>query len=142
MQIGVETSRAVENHRVFVVHDDEIVRAALQFMLHDEHEAHELASVEQAYAKADDTGPPDVVLLAVEIARIGGAELLEQLATRYPAAKVLLVTDGAYDEFAQSCLGSQAHGLVPKPFTVESVRRKVDLALGKAAPISIPVQLA
>jgi hypothetical protein len=36
MQIGVETSKAVDQRRVFVVDDDEVTRAALQFMLHDE----------------------------------------------------------------------------------------------------------
>ena len=32
MQIGVETSKAVDQRRVFVIDDDEITRAALQFM--------------------------------------------------------------------------------------------------------------
>ena len=45
MQIGVETSKAVDQRRVFVVDHDEITRAALQFMLHDEIETHELASL-------------------------------------------------------------------------------------------------
>src|SRR6266545_848934 len=36
MQIGVETSKAVDQRRVFVIDEDEITRAALQFMLHDE----------------------------------------------------------------------------------------------------------
>src|SRR6185369_4620713 len=36
MQIGLETSKAVDQRRVFVIDDDEITRAALQFMLHDE----------------------------------------------------------------------------------------------------------
>ena len=53
MQIGVETSKAVDQRRVFVIDDDEITRAALQFMLHDEIETHELASPEEvAYLKA------------------------------------------------------------------------------------------
>ena len=43
MQIGVETSKAVDQRRVFVIDEDEITRAALQFMLHDEIETHELA---------------------------------------------------------------------------------------------------
>ncbi len=51
MQIGVETSKAVDQRRVFVVDDDEIIRAALQFMLHDEIETHELANPEEAYIK-------------------------------------------------------------------------------------------
>jgi hypothetical protein len=45
MQIGVESSRAVENQRVFVVSGDEITRAVLQFMLHDEYETHEFADL-------------------------------------------------------------------------------------------------
>ena len=44
MQIGVETSKAVENKRVFVVDSDEITRAALQFMLHDENEVFPLCA--------------------------------------------------------------------------------------------------
>jgi KaiC/GvpD/RAD55 family RecA-like ATPase len=51
MQIGVEISRAIENKRIFVIDSDEITRAVLQFMLHDENETHELASVEDAIAK-------------------------------------------------------------------------------------------
>src|SRR6266852_1197951 len=65
MQIGVETSKAVDQRRVFVVDDDEITRAALQFMLHDEIETHELASPEEAYEKGVGWLKPDVVLLGV-----------------------------------------------------------------------------
>ena len=50
MQIGVETAKAVDQRRVFVIDEDEIIRAALQFMLHDEIETHELGSLDDAYA--------------------------------------------------------------------------------------------
>ena len=63
MQIGVETAKAVDQRRVFVVDDDEITRAALQFMLHDEIETHELATPEEAYDKGTDWLKPHVVLL-------------------------------------------------------------------------------
>src|SRR6266568_9318625 len=65
MQIGVETSKAVDQRRVFVVDDDEITRAALQFMLHDEIETHELATPEEAYAKGVEWLKPHVLLLGV-----------------------------------------------------------------------------
>ena len=71
MQIGVESSRAVENKRVFVVDSDEITRAVLQFMLHDENETHEIASVAAAYQKAADW-KPDVILLGMPIVRERG----------------------------------------------------------------------
>ena len=67
MQIGVETAKAVDQRRVFVVDEDEITRAALQFMLHDEIETHELATPEEAYAKGVDWLKPDVVLLGVGV---------------------------------------------------------------------------
>ncbi len=63
VQIGVETSKAVDLRRVFVVDDNEITRAALQFMLHDEIETHELATPEEAFARDIDWLKPHVVLL-------------------------------------------------------------------------------
>ena len=48
MQIGVELSRAIENKRIFVIDRDEVTRAAIGFMLYDENETHEAASVAEA----------------------------------------------------------------------------------------------
>ena len=81
MQIGVDTERAVDNRRVFVVDNDEITSAALQFMLHDEIETHELSSLEAAYAKAKDW-KPDVLLLGIGIVkeRQNAAEIRSRIA--------------------------------------------------------------
>ena len=62
MQIGVDSQRAVENRRIFIVVEDEIIRAAMQFMLHDEYEAHEFAACDAALRKAA-AAPPDLVIL-------------------------------------------------------------------------------
>jgi len=140
MQIGVETSRAVENKRVFVIDSDEIDRAVLQFMLHDENETHELASLAAAFAKARDW-KPDLVLVGLGIVREDGVELFGELAKRAPGAKVVVVTEMAGDPLAQACLDSGAHALLAKPFTVESVRGKVDLMLGRGGTDFIPVSL-
>ena len=45
MQIGVETAKALDNKRLFVVANDDITRMALQFMLHDENETHDLPTL-------------------------------------------------------------------------------------------------
>lgn len=128
MQIGVEISRAVENKRVFVIDNDEVTRAALQFMLHDENETHELASVADGIAKCDGR-KVDIVLLGRAILRDRGAGVLDEIAQQIPGAKVLLVADSADD--AQDCLQFGASGVLAKPLTVESVRRTVDSALGR-----------
>jgi DNA-binding NtrC family response regulator len=130
MQIGVESSRAVENKRIFVVDNDEIIRSALQFMLHDENETHELTSLEHAYEKGIEW-KPDLLLLGVNVVQEKGVGVLAEVSERLPSAKVMLVADSAGDTVALSCLKSGAHDILAKPLTIESVRYKVDVLLGR-----------
>lgn len=138
MQIGVETSRAVENKRIFVVDDDEIIRAALQFMLHDENETHELASLDLAYAKAAEWRP-DLILLAASILRGAGLGVLSEIRERIAGVKILVVADAVGDEIARQSLSKGAHAVIAKPLTIESVRERVDVLLGRRAGFAIPL---
>jgi CheY-like chemotaxis protein len=141
MQIGVESTRAVENKRVFVVDSDEINRAVLQFMLHDENETHELASLDQAYAKAAQW-KPDLILLGMDLVRSHGEEVISALRARIPGIKLIMVAESAGDPLAVNCLKMGAQSVLAKPFLIEGVRRKVDIALGRRTPLSIPVQVS
>jgi CheY-like chemotaxis protein len=129
MQIGVEISRSVENKRIFVIDSDEITRAVLQFMLHDENETHELASVGEAIAKREGR-KVDLVLLGREMMRQEEAGVVEQIAQQMPGAKILVVADSAAEAVECSQVAGIA-GVVTKPLTVEAVRMKVDAALGR-----------
>ncbi len=137
MQIGVETSKAVDQRRVFVVDDDEITRAALQFMLHDEIETHEIANPEEAYEKGVDWLKPDVVLLGVSFLKDRGAGLVEEVAAKFPGVRVLIVCDKTDEAVAVEGMKAGAHGALVKPLTLEAVRKKVDTILGRggAAPL-------
>jgi CheY-like chemotaxis protein len=130
MQIGVETSKAVDNKRIFVVDENEIIRAAVQFMLHDENETHEAPSLEWAYDKARDW-PPDLIILAEALVRERGSGLLKEIAQRIPDTKILVIVDSATDGFGKQCLADGADGVLIKPLTIEFVRRKVDVLLGR-----------
>jgi CheY-like chemotaxis protein len=130
MQIGVETSKAVDNKRIFVVDENEIIRAAVQFMLHDENETHEAPSLEWAYDKARDW-PPDLIILAEALVRERGSGLLKEIAERLPDTKILVIVDSATDGFGKQCLADGADGVLIKPLTIEFVRRKVDVLLGR-----------
>lgn len=132
MQIGVETAKAVDQRRIFVVDEDEITRAALQFMLHDEIETHELASIEEAYEKGQDWLEPDVLILGLSIIRAKGIELLADIAQRYPAARILIVASPDEEELGIAALKAGAHGALIKPLRMEAVRQKVDTILGRA----------
>lgn len=132
MQIGVETAKAVDQRRIFVVDEDEITRAALQFMLHDEIETHELASIEEAYEKGQDWLEPDVLILGLSIIRAKGIEILADIAQRYPAARILIVASPDEEELGIAALKAGAHGALIKPLRMEAVRQKVDTILGRA----------
>jgi DNA-binding response OmpR family regulator len=134
MQIGVETSKAVDQRRVFVVDDDEITRAALQFMLHDEIETHELASPEEAYEKVgtNDWLKPHVVLLGVSFLKTRGVGIVKEMAGKFPGVRILIVTEKSEEATAVDGLKNGAHGALVKPLTLEAVRKKVDTILGRA----------
>ena len=140
MQIGVEMSRALENKRIFLLSDDEITRAALQFMLHDDYEAHDLQDLSAAYAKASE-GRPDLVLLGLEIVEARGAAVLQEIAGKLPGAKIMLIAAPGQDAFAQSFLAAGAHSVLTKPLTIEGVRRKVGIVLGHGANAMVQLSI-
>lgn len=131
MQIGVETSKAVDQRRVFVIDDDEVTRAALQFMLHDEIETHELASLEEAYAKGTGWLVPHVVLLGIGFLKTHGPDVVKEINAKFPNVRILIVTEKADEALAVEGLKAGAHGAVVKPLTLEAVRKKVDTILGR-----------
>lgn len=141
MQIGVESDRAVQNKRIFVLDSDEITRTALQLMLHDENEAHAVASVAAAYEKAAER-KPDAILLGLGIVREQGVSVCTELARRIPGVRILIVAESLVDPAVRSCLERGAHSTLGKPLRIEAVRRKVDILLGRRTPLSVPVQRA
>lgn len=138
MQIGVEISRVLENKRIFVVDTDEVSRAALQFMLHDENETHELADLNDAYAKAE-TGKPDLILLGSGIVAASGAGVLPQLVEHFPGVRILLIAESDDDDMIRQARKAGAHGVLRKPLRIEMVRDKVDIMLGRKAPVIVPL---
>lgn len=131
MQIGVETTKAVDQRRVFVIDNDEITRAAIQFMLHDEIETHELASLDEAFQRGADWLRPDLVILGVGIVDSSGPEVVGEIAARWPNARVLIATGKEDEETALAALKAGAHGALLKPLRIEAVRMKVDTILGR-----------
>jgi len=131
MQIGVDSQRAVENRRIFIVAGDEITRAAVQFMLHDEYEAHEFGSFEDALRKAAE-GPPDLLILDAQVLAADGSAVVDRARQAIPAAALLVV--GGELQAGQAAGGSASGiGVIPLPLRVESVREAVTTALATGA---------
>jgi DNA-binding NtrC family response regulator len=139
MQIGVESSRAVDNKRVFVVDDDEITRAILQFMLHDENETHELADIDAALRKAAQQGAPDIILLGEGMLRQHSMGLLASLKSHFTHAKLMVVLTDKTDPLAAQARQQGADDILFKPLTVETTRKQVDRLLGRHTRSVIPI---
>ena len=140
MQIGVESAMAVDNKRLFVVANDDITRMALQFMLHDENETHDLSSLEAAFDKGIEW-KPDLLLLGIDVVQERGLDVLPLIRSRLAGAKILLVADNREDPLVASCQSTGIDGLLVKPLTVENARRKVDGLLGRKQAL-IPIHAA
>ena len=129
MQIGVETSKVVENKRVFVVDRDEITRVALQFMLHDENETHEFTDLDSALRKAGQLRP-DLVILGAVPEPVSGPSPIARLKTDIAELKVLVVVEAGAADDAMLRPGG-ADGVLHKPLMIERTRKAVDVVLGR-----------
>lgn len=136
MQIGVDSQHAVDSKRVFVVDTDEVARMAAAFMLHDEHETHELADLDAVYRKATDW-KPDLLVLGAGLVEAHGLALLAEIKARIDGVKVLILAEAGAEIFVRDCRAAGADGAVIKPLTVEKVRDRARALLGRRKPIVI-----
>lgn len=140
MQIGVDNDSRVENKRVFIIDNDGITGSILQFMLEDHNETHEFATVEEAFEASEkvvygktEKSIPQLLIVGVNILEAKGLEVLQEIGAKFPQAKIVICADNQEVPLAKAALakGGGAHGIVTKPLTVEAVRRKVDMLLGR-----------
>ena len=116
-----------KSHRVLVVDDSEAVRRAIEvILLRGGYDVDQAADGIEAleYIQANS---PDVVLLDVEMPRMGGMELLKVLAGRWPQSmRVAMLTSRGSQEHMESAaqLGASAYLIKPCPqdLLLETVR--------------------
>lgn len=138
MQIGVETQRAVENRRVFVIDSDDVVSAGLQFMLADEMETHVFATPAEALAKAV-AWPPELAIVGISVLEQEGAAVVTRLREALPALRMLIVCFDADEPLVKEAIALGAASTLLRPLKLENVRRKVDAQLGRRSALEIPV---
>lgn len=138
MQIGVDSQRAVENKRVFVIDNDEVSGMALQFMLADECETHLLPNVVAALDKGRDW-PPQLILLGAGVVAMEGIGSVTRFLNQLDGVKVMIVCDAPDEAPVREALAHGAAGTLLRPLKLETVRHKVDAMLGRRTKLTIPV---
>ncbi len=140
MQIGVDTQRAVETKRAFIIDSDDVSSMALQFMLADELEVNVFATSAEAIARARGSAALNVILLGASVIEAEGPSVVSELLAVLPGVPIVAFgLDG--DAGVAQALKLGARSSITRPFTVEVVRQKVNAQIGRRAVLAIPVVL-
>lgn len=137
MQIGVDTQRAVETKRAFIVDGDDISSTALQFMLADELEVNVVGSSSEAMARAQGLSL-NLLLVGASVLQAEGPAVVARLQSALPGVPVVVFGPEGDAQVAQA-LQQGARSAIVRPFKVEQVRQKVNAQIGRRAVLSIPV---
>lgn len=140
MQIGVDTQRAVETKRAFIIDSDDVSSMALQFMLADELEVNVFTGSAEALARAQGTGALSVILLGASVIEAEGPAVVTTLLAAQPGVPIIVFgLEG--DEGVAQALKLGARSAITRPFKLEAVRQKVNAQIGRRAVLTIPVVL-
>jgi DNA-binding NtrC family response regulator len=138
MQIGVDTQRAVETKRAYIIDSDDVSSMALQFMLADELEVNVFATSAEAITRARASGAINVILLGASVIASEGAAVVTELLAVVPGVPIVVFgLDG--DAGVAQALKLGARTSITRPFKLQVVRQKVNAQIGRRAVLAIPV---
>jgi DNA-binding NarL/FixJ family response regulator len=121
--------------RILLVDDHEVVRLGLKSLLerHPQFEiVGEAASAREALEKVENNHP-DVVVMDIRLPGTSGIEACEEITSRFPETRVLMLTSYAEDEMLFSAIRAGASGYILKQIGGEELVRALEaVARGEA----------
>ncbi|AWV91456.1 sigma-54-dependent transcriptional regulator [Bradymonas sediminis] len=128
-----EPSSPIENQPpILIIDDEQSMRQFLSIMLKKQDLAHTTAaSGEEALSRLDAGERFSVVLTDLQMAEVGGIEVLRAIKETDPACQVVVMTAFASPETAVSAIRAGAYDYITKPFKLEQVQVVVRRALEK-----------
>ena len=121
--------------RILLVDDHEVVRLGLKSLLerHPQFEiVGEAASAREALEQVE-TNHPDVVVMDIRLPGTSGIEACEEITSRFPETRVLMLTSYAEDEMLFSAIRAGASGYVLKQIGGEELVKALEaVARGEA----------
>ena len=125
--------------RVLLVDDHEVVRVGLRSLLerHQQFEVvGEAGSAREAIQKTD-VLKPDVVVMDIRLPGTSGIEACEQIVTKHPKVKVIMLTSYAEDEMLFSAIRAGASGYVLKQIGSDDLVKALE-AVGRGEALLDP----
>jgi two-component system, NarL family, response regulator DevR len=126
-------------HRILLVDDHEVVRIGLKALLerHPNFEVVGEAATARDAVEQVEALSPDVVVMDIRLPGGSGIEACEEIAEKYPASKVIMLTSYAEDEMLFSAIRAGAAGYVLKQIGGEDLVRAIE-AVGRGEALLDP----
>lgn len=117
-------------NRILLVDDHDIVRLGLMTLLNDQPDMEVVgeASTAGEGVKAAEALQPDVILMDIRLPGMGGIEACQQVTSRMPSCKVVMLTSFADDELVVRAIRAGAVGYVLKQVGNEELLRGIRAA--------------
>jgi DNA-binding NarL/FixJ family response regulator len=125
--------------RILLVDDHEVVRLGLKSLL-DRHPQFdvvgEASTAREAIEMVNNT-KPDVVVMDIRLPGTSGIEACEEITTRFPETRVIMLTSYAEDEMLFSAIRAGASGYILKQIDSEALVRAIE-AVGRGEALLDP----
>jgi len=125
--------------RILLVDDHEVVRLGLRSLLeqHSNFEVVAEASTAREAVEKTNAHRPDVIVMDIRLKGGSGIEACQEIISRFPDAKVIMLTSYAEDEMLFSAIRAGAAGYVLKQIGGEDLVRAIE-AVGRGEALLDP----
>ena len=125
--------------RILLVDDHEVVRLGLKSLLDRYPQFDVVGEAASGREAVEKTGlvRPDVVVMDIRLPGSSGIEACEDIVTRYPNTKVIMLTSYAEDEMLFAAIRAGASGYVLKQIGAEDLVRAIE-AVGRGEALLDP----
>ena len=107
--------------KIMICDDEEGVRESLKLILGDHYYLVVVDTGKQALHMLANTKDIKVVLLDIKMPKVSGLEVLQEIKTKYPKTKIIMVTGYRSVETAAEAARLGASGYIIKPFKAEEI---------------------
>ncbi len=122
--------------RLLIVDDHEVVRLGLRSMLENYPDFEVVAEAGNAKEAVQQVGikNPDIVLMDIRLPGTSGIEATEEIISKHPKTKVIMLTSYAEDEMLFSAIKAGASGYVLKQINLDDLVKSIEaVARGEAS---------
>ena len=111
--------------KILICDDEENIRESLKLVLCDHYDLIAVDSGEQALHTLANAKDIKVMLLDIKMPRVSGLDVLQEIKSKYPKVKIIMVTGYRSVETAAEASRLGASGYIIKPFKAEEILETV-----------------